>query len=449
MLENVNISIEKRAALILADNHRLTHTVPAPNNYPHQWLWDSSFVAVGLSHLDPDKADIEITSLLEGQWANGMLPHMLFNRDKLGSNPKLNLDYILWNSHRSPDAPTDVFTSGITQPPIVAEAVQQVGRRLSGEDRKDFMVYAMRKLIRYHQWIYAERDYNQNGLMSAVHPWETGMDNTPPWVGYMRQHEHSGLVLVTDNIVVNGLLKAIRRDAKETMLDERTLTSDGIIFTNAALRLRHLRYDKQRMMEQHSPYIEDVAMNSILIRNNAILREMSEDLDYSLPEELTAKMRQTEQSLDSLLWDEEAQLFYSRDAKTKQLLKTPTVGSLLPLYAGTLDPIKTAQLVDHLRDNESFATDFAVPSVPINDENFDEKRMWSGPTWINMNWLIIKGLRRSGYRTDAEELTEKTLRMVYENGYREYFSAINGEGLGIDNFSWTAALVIDLLRNPE
>jgi len=43
--------------------------------------------------------------------------------------------------------------------------------------------------------------------------------------------------------------------------------------------------------------------------------------------------------------------------------------------------------------------------------------------WINVNWLLIRGLR-------------------------EYYNPYSGEGLGGERFSWSAALVIDLLRRP-
>ena len=76
---------------------------------------------------------------------------------------------------------------------------------------------------------------------------------------------------------------------------------------------------------------------------------------------------------------------------------------------------------------------------------FDEKRYWQGPTWVNTNWLIIQGLRRYGYNKFADQLKAKTLELVAKSGFSEYFSPLDGAPYGIDNFSWTAALVIDLL----
>lgn len=45
----------------------------------------------------------------------------------------------------------------------------------------------------------------------------------------------------------------------------------------------------------------------------------------------------------------------------------------------------------------------------------------------------------------ALRLMEKTIEIVQKNGFFEYFHPVTGEGHGSDNFSWTAALIIDLI----
>ena len=49
---------------VLKDNDRGKHTVPASGFYPHQWLWDSCFIAIGLSHYNIKRAQQEILILL-------------------------------------------------------------------------------------------------------------------------------------------------------------------------------------------------------------------------------------------------------------------------------------------------------------------------------------------------------------------------------------------------
>src|SRR5205814_4601976 len=93
--------------------------------YPHQWLWDSCFIAVGLRHLDVERAKLEILSILRGQWSNGMVPHMIFT-----PGPGYRQKRDIWRSWLSPFAPDGVLTSGITQPPLLAEAIVRIGEKL-------------------------------------------------------------------------------------------------------------------------------------------------------------------------------------------------------------------------------------------------------------------------------------------------------------------------------
>src|ERR1700736_3752298 len=93
-------SLAERARAVLERNRRGTWTCPAVGLYPHQWLWDSCFIAIGIAHDDPQRAAGELHALCRGQWSNGMLPHMIFADDvrDVGSRR-------LWQSDRNPHAP--------------------------------------------------------------------------------------------------------------------------------------------------------------------------------------------------------------------------------------------------------------------------------------------------------------------------------------------------------
>src|SRR5476649_1165870 len=105
----------EQAKGVLEMNDRGNYTIPAHGLYPHQWLWDSCFIAIGLRHDDVERAKTEILSLLRGQWHNGMLPHMIINPNSGERRRNGNI----WRSWLNPNAPDDVTTSGITQPPIL------------------------------------------------------------------------------------------------------------------------------------------------------------------------------------------------------------------------------------------------------------------------------------------------------------------------------------------
>ncbi len=160
---------------MLTANDLGVSTKPSPKLYPHQWNWDSAFIAIGLSHYDLERAKTEIRSLLAGQWRNGMIPHIIFNPASSGYFP----DPHGWQTARSPDAPASILTSGITQPPMITIAVREIVTR---ENRADFAREVFPALLAYHRWFHRERDPHGEGLVSIIHPWESGMDNSPRWL---------------------------------------------------------------------------------------------------------------------------------------------------------------------------------------------------------------------------------------------------------------------------
>jgi hypothetical protein len=64
----------EKARRILDQNWTGSYTKPAPALYPHQWNWDSAFIAMGRSHYDTPRAMLEIETLFDAQWQNGMVP---------------------------------------------------------------------------------------------------------------------------------------------------------------------------------------------------------------------------------------------------------------------------------------------------------------------------------------------------------------------------------------
>ena len=119
----------------------------------------------------------------------------------------------------------------------------------------------------------------------------------------------------------------------------------------------------------------------------------------------------------------------------------------MPLYSGVIDRERASHLVKTMEDHNKFSTPFPIPTVPVNSDWFNPDSYWQGPTWINMNWMIIEGLKNYGFKEHADVLTKKTIELVEHGGFSEYFNPITGDPLGIHDFSWSAALIIDLLKN--
>jgi glycogen debranching enzyme len=432
-----------QAKSVLKANDRGSYTIPAENLYPHQWLWDSCFIAIGLRWVDIDRAQAELNSLLRGQWANGMMPNMIFSGE-----PQYRRDRNVWRSWVSPYSPDTVSTSGITQPPMVAEAVWQIGQRLNAAERHSWYKQMLPSLVAYHEWFYNDRDPHQEGLVLQLHPWETGLDNTPPWMAELHEHLMPWWVRAIRSTRTEGVINLFRRDLHYVPPGQRFSTLEVLSLLDAQRRLRRKAYDTNNILEHGLFAIEDLTFNCIFIRANTRLREIAKVVRYELSSRLTACMQKSEQALESL-WDEYAHTYWSRDFITHRLLKQPSIASLMPLYAGTISKERAAILVRSLEDDQRFGPAYPVPSVPLDSPNFDPDRYWQGPSWVNTNWLICEGLKQYGYHEHADALRETTLEMVSKSGFAEYFDPNTGEPLGAHNFSWTAALVIDMLKSKN
>lgn len=440
---NEQPDLQAAAEAVLRNNDQGTYTIPAEGLYPHQWLWDSCFIAIGLRHMDIDRAQTEVLSMLRGQWANGMVPHMIFSGDDL-----FRRDRNVWRSWLNPAAPDDVATSGITQPPLLAEAIVRIGQKLSTPERRTWYQQVYPALINYHQWLYTERNPHQEGLVLQIHPYETGLDNTPPWISQLHQHSKPWWASLMEKTHTDSLISIVRRDTRQLPPGQRISSIEALLYYDVIRRLRRKAYDIDGILNRSLFAIEDLTFNSIFIRANQHLKDIAKTIRREIPAPLLENMQKTEDSLEQL-WDAYTSQYYSRNFVTHKLIKEPTIATLMPLYAGSVTPERAEQLVKLLEDEQQFGAVYPIPTVPLSSPWFHPFAYWQGPSWINTNWLIIDGLRRYGFKDHAEALTESTLEMIARSGFYEYFSPHDGEPAGAHNFSWTAALTIDFLAKRK
>lgn len=429
-----------QAKEVLQLNDHGNWTQPAPALYPNQWLWDSCFIAIGMRHYDPNRAIKELRSLFAGQWQNGMVPHQIFHNSR---------DYRsgarMWRSETSPYAPPTIATSGITQPPLLAEAVWRIAEKLNAAERRALFEEFFPKLLAYHTWLYTERNPHKEGLVVLLHPWETGMDDTPPWIDELRYHQTPLWINTIRATRLYRVLDVLRQDMQQSGVADRMSTLDALRFYDVVRRMRRKKYETNQMLRASMFSIEDLFFNAILIRNNRILANIAKEAKKSIPTELRRQFNKAPAALEEL-WDPTTEEYYSRNFSTGEQIVSPTIATLMPLYAGCVTELRAKQLVDKLLDQQKYWTKYPVPSVPKDSPRFKETHYWQGPTWLNTNWLLIDGLRRYGYDKEAEDITKKSLELTKKLGFREYFSPLDGHGAGATDFAWTAAVAIDLIQ---
>lgn len=420
------------ARQVLAANDLGQSTKPAPNLYPHQWNWDSCFIAIGLSRYDTARAAQELRSLLQGQWKNGLVPQIVFNPSASGYFPGPDV----WQSERSPNAPAGIETSGITQPPVLAIAALAVWRNASDRGAAArFLAEVYPLILAYHRFLYEERDPDDSGLIVVVHPWESGLDNSPPYLD------------AGSRVHLAYRPRYQRLDTLHVAAENRPTNKDYDLYVYLLELMRSADWDQRRYLETAPLQVQDVLFNSILCRANVDLEEIA-TLVGEDPGPVRAWRDKTSTAINERLWDERDGTYYSFDRVAGHLLKDDTIAGFGPLFGQVAPPDRAARLIEgKLRNSRQYwpAGGYPVPTTALDSSWFNPENYWLGPVWISTNWMLIQGLLDGGSEGLAEDLSHRTLDLVTRSGYREYFNPLTGQGYGTDSFSWTAALTIDLV----
>jgi hypothetical protein len=370
-----------------------------------------------------------------------MLPNIIFRPEG-----RYRTDRAAWNSRVNPQSPDDVSTSGITQPPMLAEAIVQVGAKLKLPERRLWYKSTWPALLAYHQWLDEARDPHDEGLVLQLHPWEIGLDNTPPWTVALREHLLPTWIRTLKLLHLLPVIGLFRRDTQHIPAGERYTTLEILALYDVQRRMRRKGYNADKILDHSLFSIEDLTFNCIFTRANEHLLDIAKTIREDVPDDLQEKIKRTRKALEDL-WDPYASQYFSRDFVTHNLIKEASIAAFMPLYSGAITQERAKTIVSMLENEQLYGTPYPVPTVPVSSQSFDSKRYWQGPTWVNTNWLIIDGLKRYGFDDHAAALTESTLEMVSQSGFAEYFDPLTGEPAGADNFSWTAALTIDLLKH--
>jgi mannosylglycerate hydrolase len=425
----------RQAKTVLNFNWMGEYTMPGPRLYPHQWSWDAALIAIGYSHYDQERARSDLRHLFEAQWSNGLLPQIVFNPDFDNYFPGPNF----WHANESPFAPKDRQTSGVVMPPVHATGVLAVYRNAKGqESAKTFLEYAFPRLVAWHEYLYRERDATGEGLVYIRHPWESGMDNSPMWDQILQR-----LQLRADQIPAYKRVDTLVAGAAA-----RPTTASYDRFAYLVKFFADRGYDEAKIRQDCPFLVQDVLFNSLLCRAGTDLAEIARILGED-PQPHEERAGKTKRAIDEKLWDEEHGAYLDYDLVGDRPLCVYFGPNLTgPLFAEIPDEDRAKRTVDTLENIGFGLSDENVTPIPSYDMRgfgFDPERYWRGPVWINIDWFLMHGLKRYGYDKQAERLERTIVDLCRDEGFREYFDPQTGAGQGSVLFSWTAALLIDVL----
>lgn len=417
-------------------NDKQGFTIPCEGLYPFQWHWDSGFIAIGLAHYNMDKAKREITALLSGQWDNGFIPHIIFhnNSDTYFPGP---------NYHRSdlhPSSPEHIKTSGITQPPVLGFVFKKLYDVADDkEDILEFIKSNIDRIYKNHEHFYTHRDPKKEGLVYIYHNWESGTDNSPIWddiweTMYPPKYEYE------------------RKDTTHVDAAQRPTNREYDNYIHLLEIAKQHNYKEAKITELSPFLVQDPLFNAILIKSNAALIELYQLLNGSKEklEVLNAWQEKAKIRFNEKLFNHTLNAYVHYDLRNEKQLPYVTSSSFGALFADIPTKDLADKLIQTLIHNFGNETNYLCASFdPLNDK-FNPKKYWRGPVWINLNWILYYGLKSYDYLDLAERVKHETISLIEQHGFYEYFDPRKKMGkdgaYGGNNFSWSAALIIDLLN---
>jgi putative isomerase len=341
------------------------------------WSWDSWKHARALANFVPELAKDQLRVMFDYQDRYGMVPDVIY-ADSAENN---------WRD---------------TKPPLSAWAVWSIYERTSDGQ---FLEEMYPQLWRYHEWWYANRDHDVNGLCEygstdgtrVAAGWESGMDN------------------------------AVR-------FDEAAMLQNN----ERAWSLSQESVDLNSYLYAEKLYLASMADELARVRDAALLRAAAEDL---------------RDLIQSTMFDEETGYFYDVDIETKQPLLVQGPEGWIPLWAGVATEAQARQVVRVLMDPNKFATHVPFPTLAADHEKFDPRDgYWRGSVWLDQAYFAVKGLERYGYVREANEMRARLFEgpqgLLEDAPIHENYHPLTGEPLNAPHFSWSAAHLLLLLEPP-
>src|SRR3990167_7544161 len=289
------------------------YVCPSKSHYSHQWFWDSCFHAIVLSNFDAELAKNELLNLVKIQRPDGFLPHVIYWKPPLVSTHGASLESKF--SFRPK-------TTELIQPPLLAEATYIVYRRSKD---KLFLLDMVPKLVGYYRWLAENRDPDEDGLISIIAPYESGMDQSPSYdqICQIRAKNRLNVALGCRRVTLKNMVRG---------------------------------YNLNKIFDDDYFNVEDVLVNSIYIRNLKILARLLTFVEKDKEaEKFLLLAEKGKAALQDKCFDTTAGFFFDNYSQKENRTRSITIKGLMPLVAG-IDKKFAQELVDkHLNNKKEFA----------------------------------------------------------------------------------------------
>ena len=155
-------------------------------------------------------------------------------------------------------------------------------------------------------------------------------------------------------------------------------------------------------------------------------------------------------------WDKRDKIFYSVDVdiKTRKFewfhqgmgvfwktlpIKIRTWSSFIPMYSKIATKEQAKELVKHIFDKDTFASDYGITTLAKDEKMFDlsitnNPSNWLGPIWVVANYVVFKGLLNYGFYEEAKQIYQATIYLLGRDleitgSIHEYYNPYNGKAI--------------------
>lgn len=358
------------------------YSAPNTSVYPWLWLWDSCFHSlIWASLARPDRAVAELAAVFENQGPSGFVPHMGYQLD-----PDHAVD--LWGRRSG---------SSITQPPMYGHVVRVLTEK--GIAVPQPLIDGARAGLRF---LLEDRVRDDaSGLITVVHPWETGCDDSPRWDYFCPGH---------------GFDLARWRPHKIDLLDSLVFSPDDAPVANSAFAAA------------------PVGFNALVAWNALELAAVTGD-------QLLADQAREVSDRIADRWHDEARTWVDGgpSASTSGALRTVDAHCALLVVD---DQGQSRSALADLDDPDAFGGRFGPRGVHGQESVYDPATYWRGPVWPQLAYLLWLAARHQGSLEVAERIRQRTVAGAVASGYAEYWNGDTGAGGGAIPQSWTGLALL-------
>jgi glycogen debranching enzyme len=374
----------------------------------HQWLWDSGWHMICWSYRNPQNAIADLRTMLQFQQPDGFIPEVIHWGEK-NILEKLGNRFFGYSNSQYTD---------LTQMPMLPYSLRAIW---NATQDKEFLKEYVPKMVHYFDWWAKTRDPDHDGLVSIIHPWESGIDASP-----LYDPAHN---------VVNPTYGQLY---------------PKFIKLQMKYRLKY-HWNIAKILDANLFNFEDVGVCSVYAAGWGELGRLAQIFDSKLADHCFKEQDRFESAILTKCWDPVRKQFisYYHQGTAEKISFMEAHQELFPLLLDKISKEQQDAILAKLTDPKLFWAKYPVPSMAMNDITFNPNQfrlLWRGPLWPSTTWFVCEGLFKHGHTKILNEIVDRWIDLYKTNGIWEYYNPLTGKGEGEEGLGMSTVIVDMIYR---